>query len=89
MKGGDESPAMNSPMNQYRKRIATGPGIRGSGSQKATPLGRQALKNAYSKSQSPQPPKEVSPNDQKNVSPIRPQTLEFGESANVSPYTDI
>jgi len=81
MKGGPESPVVNSPMNKFRKRMGThGPGIvRGSsGGNKATPLNKLAMKNAYSRSQSPPPPGAPKQANTKNVSPIRPQTLEFG-----------
>lgn len=67
---------MHSPLNQFRKKLA------GHSSNKGTPLGRQAAKNAFSKSISPVPGQQgVLKVDQKSgVSPIRPQTLEFGAS---------
>ena len=82
MKGGDASPAVNSPMNQFRKKLGVhSPRMRNSSSKKATPLGRQAAKNAHSRSKSPAPPPGQSGATDKNsnkVSPIKPQTLEFG-----------
>jgi hypothetical protein len=104
MKGGDASPAVNSPMNKFRKRLGTNgtnspAGARGA---KATPLGRQAAKNAFSKSKSPAPSATtgggtsigMDKQTQKQVSsPVRPQVLDFGggggsTSESLSQYSD-
>lgn len=90
MKGGDASPAVNSPLNKFRKRMgANSPGIRSSSGKKAGSLSRQAMKNAMSKSRSPVPHKNldnVSPGNK--VSPIRPQALEFGNTGDTNDMGD-
>jgi len=77
-------PGSNGPAGPMRKT-----------NRKATPLGRQAAKNAYSKSISPAPTGGAmgtsGTGNEKEGSPVRPQVLDFGsgtESPSGSSYNE-